>query len=74
MRECHMCHPGGDAGLGPAINNKPLPEPMIKLQVRQGMGAMPDFGEDKISAKELDALVVYLQSLREAPGPKTASR
>ena len=25
MQKCHMCHPGGEAGLGPALNNKPAP-------------------------------------------------
>ncbi len=69
MRECHRCHPEGEAGLGPAINNKPLPPAMIRFQVRKGAGAMPGFPDSVISDQELDALVVYLEALRRAPGP-----
>lgn len=64
MRECHQCHPGGEAGLGPAINNKPLPGFMIRLQVRHGIGAMPAFSQSEISPKELDELVEFLKALR----------
>jgi mono/diheme cytochrome c family protein len=61
---CQQCHPGGDAGLGPGINNKPLPAALIKFQVRNGLGAMPAFSEAEISDVELDALVQYLLELR----------
>jgi mono/diheme cytochrome c family protein len=61
---CHACHPGGEAGLGPALNNKPLPRFMIRLQVRRGMGAMPAFPEEVISDQELDHLLDYLLALR----------
>jgi mono/diheme cytochrome c family protein len=64
MAHCHACHPGGEAGLAPAINNKPLPGFMIKTQVRLGVGAMPRFSADEISPDELDDLVVYLKALR----------
>jgi len=64
MANCHACHPGGEAGLAPAINNKPLPGFMIKTQVRLGVGAMPRFSADEISAGQLDDLVVYLKALR----------
>jgi len=40
---CDQCHPGGEAGLGPSLNNKPLPGFAIKTQVRHGLGAMPSF-------------------------------
>lgn len=69
MRECHLCHPGGEGGLGPAINNKPLPGFLIRLQVREGFGAMPAFPDEKVSSEELDAIVAYLKALRRAPGP-----
>lgn len=69
MRECHRCHPDGQAGLGPAINNKPLPAAMIRFQVREGVGAMPGFSDEVIPDQDLDALVVYLEALRRAPGP-----
>jgi mono/diheme cytochrome c family protein len=64
MRQCHQCHPGGEAGLGPAINNKPLPGFMIRLQVRNGIGAMPAFSQRDINSKEMDDLVEFLKALR----------
>jgi mono/diheme cytochrome c family protein len=64
MAKCHQCHPGGDAGLGPALNNKPLPKSLIRLQVRQGFGAMPAFSEKDITDEELEHLLVYLKKLR----------
>jgi mono/diheme cytochrome c family protein len=67
-RECHQCHPGGEAGLGPAINNKPLPGFLIKFQVRNGLGAMPAFSQNEISPEELDLLVDYLKALRNHSG------
>ena len=64
MQYCHKCHPGGEAGLGPALNDKPLPEFLIKTQVRVGLGAMPSFGTNTINNQELDDLVRYLKALR----------
>jgi len=66
IQQCHTCHPGGEAGLGPALNNKPLPRSLIKFQVRHGLGAMPAFKEDQISSAELDALTAYLVALRRS--------
>jgi len=62
---CHQCHPGGDGGLGPALNNKPLPAGLIWYQVRHGLGAMPAFSEARVSDAELDALIAYLERLRQ---------
>lgn len=61
---CHRCHPGGEAGLAPAINNKPLPAELIRRQIRHGHGAMPGFTVEQMSEKELDALVEYVFTLR----------
>lgn len=69
MRMCNECHPGGAAGLAPALNNKPLPAWMIRWQVRHGLGAMPAFGPEVIPDDELDALVTYLIELRRTPAP-----
>ena len=69
---CYQCHPGGAAGAGPAINDKPLPENLIKTQVRAGLGAMPGFGKDRIDDEQLDAVVRYLKELRAVQ--KVASR
>lgn len=63
-RNCSYCHPGGEAGLALALNNKPLPGFMIKTQVRHGAGTMPAFSERELSAEDLDALVKYMKALR----------
>src|SRR4051794_34568929 len=45
-RQCYACHPGGEGGLGPGLNDKPLPVFAMKLQVRTGIvgfGVMPSF-------------------------------
>lgn len=64
MHYCHACHPGGDAGLGPALNNKPLPGFMIKTQVRLGLGAMPAFSKKVIKTSDLSDIVAYLKAQR----------
>jgi mono/diheme cytochrome c family protein len=64
MAKCDKCHPGGDAGLGPALNNKPLPGFLMRYQARHGLGAMPAFSKQEIPAPELDDVVAYLKALR----------
>jgi mono/diheme cytochrome c family protein len=64
MRHCHECHPGGAAGLGPALNNKPLPRWLMRQQVRHGLGAMPGFSAQEISDENLDLILDYLKALR----------
>jgi mono/diheme cytochrome c family protein len=66
MRECDYCHPLGDQGLGPALSNKPLPGPAIKLQVRKGVGAMPSFSEQELSNADVDAIAEYVVALRKS--------
>ena len=66
MTNCHQCHPGGEAGLGPALNDKPFPEFLKKFQVRHGLGTMPSFSEEKISDPQLEDLMEYLKALRRA--------
>jgi mono/diheme cytochrome c family protein len=61
---CHQCHPGGEQGIGPSLNNKPFPRWLIKSQVRSGAGAMPAFSPVEISGLELDAVTRYLVWLR----------
>ncbi|MBB6611448.1 cytochrome c [Pontibacter sp. Tf4] len=69
---CNKCHPGGEAGLGPAINNKPLPGFLMRFQVRHGLGVMPAFSEKAISDDELDILIAYLKTMRKAKHDKDA--
>ena len=64
MTQCYQCHPNGSSGVGFALNDKPLPRPLIRTQVRQGLGAMPGFDEKRISNEELDALAEYVVALR----------
>ena len=63
-QHCHQCHPGGAAGLAPAINDKPLPVTLIRAQIRQGHGTMPKFSEAEISDEEVDGIARYLKALR----------
>jgi mono/diheme cytochrome c family protein len=63
-RNCSQCHPGGEGGLGPALNNKPLPQWAIGLQVRKGVGSMPAFSRAEISNEQLDAVTTYMVWLR----------
>ena len=64
MRYCNQCHPEGEGGLGPALNNKPLPKFVIKTQIRLGLGVMPDFVIQRLPPDQLDDLVDYLVAQR----------
>ena len=64
MEYCNSCHPGGEGGLGPALNNKPLPGWLIRFQVRRGLGVMPSFSENVISDEDLRNLSRYVVTLR----------
>jgi mono/diheme cytochrome c family protein len=64
MRHCNHCHPQGEGGLGPALNNKPLPSPAMRVQIRNGLGAMPAFDEQRIDDAQLEALLAYLLELQ----------
>jgi len=71
MKNCQKCHPGGEAGEGPSVNNVPLPGPAIRFRVRDrafllGLGMMPSFKKDRISHDELTDLVAYMKALRRA--------
>ncbi|KUG08753.1 c-type cytochrome [Solirubrum puertoriconensis] len=69
MQNCQKCHPGGEAGAGPAVNNVPLPGVALRFRVRSraffaGVGRMPSFKKHEISPEQLDDLVVYMKALR----------
>jgi mono/diheme cytochrome c family protein len=65
MRYCNQCHPGGEAGTGTAINNKPVPRAAMKLQIRQGvLGIMPKFPDTEISDGDVEAILDYLSALQ----------
>jgi mono/diheme cytochrome c family protein len=64
MKFCHQCHPGGAGGLGPGLNNKPAPGAAIRLQIREGVGAMPSFGDNEIIDPDVDAIIAYMLAIR----------
>ncbi len=64
MRFCHQCHPNGEGGVGPSLNDKPLPSALIKFQVRRGGGAMPPFNERVITDDQLTDITDYMLKLR----------
>ncbi|HLP11871.1 MAG TPA: cytochrome c, partial [Flavobacteriales bacterium] len=57
MRYCNKCHPGGEEGKGPELNDKNLPDVIVRLQVRLGGGKMPKFKKDQLPRPELDRIV-----------------
>ena len=70
-QQCHLCHPHGATGLGPAIVNKPLPAFLLKFQVRHGLGTMASFKEEKVPDSDLDALVAYIKAVHaNKPSPE----
>jgi mono/diheme cytochrome c family protein len=72
-RYCYQCHPGGEAGIGPALNNKPLPEFAIRTQIRNGVGAMPAFGDDLLRDDQVAANAKYVQEMRGTPATRAGS-
>ena len=62
---CASCHPGGKAGLAPGIINKPLPDFLIRFQIRNGVGLMPAFDEGHLSDEEVKNIADYLVYLRK---------
>lgn len=64
MRYCHTCHPNGQGGLGPSLFT-PVPIALVRTQIRVGGGAMPRFSEEVLADDEVDAILLYLDTLRE---------
>lgn len=60
MAKCQKCHPGGEAGLGIALNPVPAPRFLKRFQIRHGLGVMPAFKKDEISRKELYDITSYM--------------
>jgi mono/diheme cytochrome c family protein len=70
MQNCEKCHPGGEAGVGVAINNAPVPGFLKRFRVRSrayyfGLGRMPSFKKHEISKAQLDDLIAYLKVLKK---------
>ena len=61
QQHCYRCHPGGEGGLGPSLNDKPAPAFLVRTQVRAGLGAMPGlFWVKMIFVLILTGLVVLI--------------
>lgn len=66
VRTCNTCHPGGEAGMGPALDKLkdhfPTDE-KLRSFLRQGAGIMPPQPKEVLNDKEMDNLIDYLRSL-----------
>ena len=66
-RNCYPCHQGGEGGLGPTMLL--FPDPIVRTQVRLGLGPMPSFCRDEVSAAELNDLIAYVKAARGSAHP-----
>jgi len=74
QKYCYQCHPGGNQGLGPALDDKPIAEAAIRTQIRTGVGSMPSFGEDWLSDDQVAEIAEYVTTLHKASPARTAYR
>jgi mono/diheme cytochrome c family protein len=65
MRHCNKCHPGGEKGRGPSLNDKSLPNFLVHWQVRLGGGDMPKFTDEQISKAQLKQITVFVKRMQE---------
>ncbi len=59
-RHCHMCHPGGETGVGPALADKPILDVAVRQQIRKGVGAMPAFDSTLLSDEDVADIADYV--------------
>jgi len=64
MRHCNKCHPGGEKGKGPSLNDKSLPNFLIHWQVRLGGGDMPKFTDEQISKEQLKKITAFVKLMQ----------
>lgn len=50
--------------MGPILNDKPLPQFLMRFQTRHGPGTMPAFSDKENSDRELEDILNYLVALR----------
>jgi mono/diheme cytochrome c family protein len=65
MMHCQKCHPGGEAGIGPAVNANPAPQFVKRFQMRHGLGVMPSFTKGEISKEDLRDISKYLKAWKK---------
>lgn len=68
--KCQKCHPNGEAGVGPALNDLKLPSFILRAKIRSRAtflwaGRMPSFNKHEISNVEMSALITYLKDMRK---------
>jgi len=75
QQTCSMCHKDGGNSLDPgkaikgSLFQKKYPDDAkLKLAIRKGFpdSGMPAFGKDKLSDKDLDAMVAYIRALNKS--------
>ena len=65
MRNCNKCHPGGEKGSGPSLNDKETPNFLIHWKVRLGGGDMPKFTDEQISKEQLKEITAFVKLLQK---------
>ncbi len=73
MSQCYQCHPGGEAGVGPALNDKHFPDFVTRWRVRHPFGAMPAFPKSELTDAQMRDLLAYLAALRRYDERRDAS-
>jgi hypothetical protein len=58
----------------PALDNKPAPAFLIRMQIRLGLRVMPAFPEAVLSAEEPDAVVRYIRPMQYQVPPQPGSQ
>jgi hypothetical protein len=65
MTKCNKCHPAGEKGKGPSLNDKKLPDFLIHFQIRNGLGDMPAFKEKDLSKEDVKRIILFVKLLRK---------
>lgn len=79
---CNSCHPGANAGIGPALYGPQFAErypddSQLAAVIRQGKGGMPGFSPAELSDQDMANLIAYLRGLGSgsiAPEPTPTPR
>ena len=75
---CSPCHPGGHAGIGPALSGASFTDrypddTAVAALVRSGRGGMPAFRQEVFSDQDLSNVIAYVRSLSSEPSAASAS-
>jgi mono/diheme cytochrome c family protein len=82
VAQCTSCHPGANAGIGPAlygpqfVERYPDDAPLLAV-IRQGKGGMPAFLASQLDDADLANVVAYMRGLASgavAPAPTPTPR